>query len=288
MVENTIVVTGATGTQGGAVARALLHRGHDVAAFVRDDQAPKARELRGLGARLIHGDLDDEDAIERAVDGASGLFLLGVPDPALQIERPQAERWVEAARRHRLPHLIYSSIANADQGTGIPHFEVKREIEAMIGSSGVPATIVAPAYLMENNTTDFALAGLRQGRVERFWAVDRPVLQAAAADIGACVCTIFERGASMHGRRFDIASDAVTTRQLAVVLGEVLGTRLEARRADYPLPLEPNALTRSLEQMLRWLEDPGFVVDRARLRAEFPEVNWLDIRTWARSSTWSV
>src|SRR5262252_8786605 len=132
----SILVTGATGQQGGATARHLLARGFSVRALVRDPSAPAARELTRIGAELIVGDMDDPGSLCRAMRGAHGVFSV---QPALippRFAEHELERGInvfEAARASGVEHFVYSSVAGADRGTGIPpHWEIKGRIETRI------------------------------------------------------------------------------------------------------------------------------------------------------------
>ncbi|WP_435873333.1 NmrA family NAD(P)-binding protein [Nocardiopsis protaetiae] len=151
--KRTVLVTGATGGQGGAVARALLERGWAVRALVRAPDTPAARALAALGAEPVVGDLDDPASLRAAARGAHGVFSvqpcdLADPDPATEVRRGRAV--ADAAAAVGVAHLVYSSAAAAGRGSGVAHFESKEGIEAYVESAGVPATVLRPVYFMEN------------------------------------------------------------------------------------------------------------------------------------------
>src|SRR5512140_1419014 len=119
----TVAVAGATGKQGGAVARTLLHRGHAVRALTRRPEARAAADLRALGADIYQADLDDDEAVQRATAGADALFLMATPyEGGVEAEVRQARTAAKAAKEAGVKHLVYSSVASADQDTGVPHF----------------------------------------------------------------------------------------------------------------------------------------------------------------------
>ena len=150
--DKLIVVTGATGQQGGATARHLLAQGWRVRAFVRDPIKPAAQELAAKGAELVQGDLDDRASLDRALSGAYGAFsvqtFMGPEGPIG--EARQGMVLADAAKAAGIQHLVYTSVGGAERKSGLPHFESKWQIEEHIRSLGLPATILRPVFFMEN------------------------------------------------------------------------------------------------------------------------------------------
>ena len=143
-----ILVTGATGRQGGAVARELLDRGYQVRGLTRNTQSSRAQALVQLGLEMVKGDYDDVASLERALDGAYGIF--GVTDfweHGFEQEVQHGKNLIDAALRSNVQHFVFSSVASANQDTGIPHFDSKWEIEKYLRASAVPYTVVRPYRL---------------------------------------------------------------------------------------------------------------------------------------------
>ncbi len=144
-----ILVTGATGTQGGATTRHLLANGWQVRALTRDVTKPAAQELKDAGAEVIQGDFSDQTSLTDALDGVYGAFSVQLPhDLALEVE--YGKRMADFAKSAGVEHFVYSSVGGAERETGIPHFESKRRIEEHIEALGIPYTILRPVYFMEN------------------------------------------------------------------------------------------------------------------------------------------
>ncbi len=176
-------------------------------------------------------------------------------------------------------------MANADKATGIPHFDSKYEVEKHIASTGVPYTIIAPVYFMENLTTPWSVPGLRQGKLALALPANRPLQQIAVQDIGAFAAAIIERRESVFGQRFDIAGDELSGEESAAFLSNATGRNIQYE--SFP----PDALRTQSEDtalMFEWLNDTGYSADIARLRRDFPEVTWLDFATWVGRQDWSV
>jgi uncharacterized protein YbjT (DUF2867 family) len=142
----TILVTGATGTVGGQVVEQLVKRGANVRALVRD--AAKAKLPTGV--TLVQGDLLDVDSLRGALAGVSTLFLLNavVPD-----EFTQALVTLNLAREAGIERVVYLSVIHSDLYVNVPHFAGKLGVERMIEKMGFNATILRPAYFMNNDLT---------------------------------------------------------------------------------------------------------------------------------------
>ncbi|WP_438001690.1 NmrA family NAD(P)-binding protein [Sorangium sp. So ce185] len=277
------LVTGAAEAQGGAIARALLARGHRVRAFSRGPDDPGAARLIELGAEVVQGSLDEPRAAARAAAGVDAVFAVGAPldggPGAWDAEVRRGLAAAEAARAAGGAHLVYASAAGADRGTGIPQLESKAAAERRIAALGVPCTILAPVHLMEDLLSPAALLGLQRG----VYAVPLPagcrLQQLAADDLGRFAALVLERRRDFLGRRVELASDELTGAEAGAALSRVAGR--EIRYAEVPLA-EVRARSEGLAAMFRWLARGGPGVDIAALRALSPEVGWRRFEDWAR------
>ena len=139
----TILVTGATGTVGRQVVEQLVKRGADVRALVRDP----AKANFPASVAVAQGDLLDVDSLRSALSGVSTLFLLNavVPD-----EFTQALTALNLAREAGIERFVYLSVIHSDLYVNVPHFAGKFGVERMIEQMGFNATILRPAYFMNN------------------------------------------------------------------------------------------------------------------------------------------
>jgi hypothetical protein len=145
-----VLVFGATGSQGGAVARELLSRAVPVRALVRDSASERARALSDLGAELVVGDLTDEWSLAQAFSTVPVAYAITTPfENGADAEVRQGDTIIRAAAQAGLPWLILASVAAADRAP-VPHFRSKARIEAQLGAGSVPWTVVAPSYFYEN------------------------------------------------------------------------------------------------------------------------------------------
>jgi uncharacterized protein YbjT (DUF2867 family) len=284
--QKLVLVTGATGSQGGSVVQALLERGHKVRGMTRNADSSAAHKLQQRGVEVVTGDFIDHDSLVRAASGVDTIFTMTTPfERGVEVETAQGIAITNAAKEAGVGHLIYSSVANADKATGIPHFDSKYQVEQHISSSGVPYTIIAPVYFMENLTTPWSVPGLRQGKLALALPSDRPLQQIAVQNIGAFVASIVERRESVFGHRYDIAGDELSGEVSAAILSEVTGRHIQYESVP---PDALRAQSEDMALMFEWLNDTGYSADIAGLHRDFPEVTWLDFATWISQQNWSV
>ena len=287
MVANKrkILVTGATGQQGGALARLLLQKKHEVYALIRntEPESPKAQNLRNLGAKLIKGDLDNPDSLEQATNGIDSVFLMGTwVEVGTEGETRRGKMMVDIAKEKKIEHLVYSSVVNADKNTGIPHFESKYKVEQHIKNSGIPYTIIGPTFFMDN-LLSYSRAGLQQGQLALPLSPSLILQQSALENIAEFFALVLERRNSFLGKRIDIASDELTGEQAAKILSDEL-----RRKINYvQVPLEQiRQASEDLALMFQWFERIGTAVNVASLHKQYPEVNWLTFKDWVKSQNW--
>ncbi|HYY30305.1 MAG TPA: NmrA/HSCARG family protein [Chthoniobacterales bacterium] len=164
--ERIILVTGATGQQGGAVYQHLQKKGYKLRALVRDPNSNKARRLMGRGGEVFQASLDDPDSLMRAMDGVYGVFSV---QPYMANEIQQGVAVIESAKRQGASHFVYTSVGWANEETGIPHFESKAKVEEHLRSSGLRYTILRPVFFMENWLRMFGYWGepIRNGQLRQ-------------------------------------------------------------------------------------------------------------------------
>jgi uncharacterized protein YbjT (DUF2867 family) len=274
--QRKILVTGATGQQGGSLARLLLQKKHKVYALTRNAQSPTAQDLRNRGANIVKGDLDDSDSIKRAVKDVESVFLMGTPfEDGTEGETRREKLMADIAKENNIEHLAYSSVANADKNTGIPHFESKYKIEQHIKNLGIPHTIIGPTFFMEN----LLGPGLEQGQLALPLSSSSVLQQSALQNIAEFSALVFERRKPFLGKRIDIASDEVTGEQAARILSNVLGYKIRY----VPVPLEQvYQANEDMARMYDWYGKVGTGIDISALHQEYPEVGWLTFRDWAK------
>ena len=280
-----VLVTGATGKQGGHLAGELLARGHSVRALTRKPESPAAAALAKRGATVVSGDFENQGSLDRAARGVDAVFAMATPaEGGVTTETRDGINIVRAASAAGVKHVVYSSVAGADRASGVPHFDSKFEVEKELRRSGVPFTILAPVFFMDNFLADWMAAGIAKGSIAMAMPATRRLQQIALADIAKFSAFVIERRGSFVGKRIDIASDELTGETTAAVISEASGWHVEYTA----LPLD--AVRRQSEdsaRMFEWFDGVGYDADIVGLRSRYPEVGWHRFSTWAREQNWS-
>jgi uncharacterized protein YbjT (DUF2867 family) len=282
MAGESILVTGATGNQGGAVARRLLDSGWGVRALTRSPDGPAAQALAAQGAEIVSGDLDDEGSVGRAVAGCHGVFSVqNYWEHGHDAEVRQGKALADAARDAGTRHFVYSSVGCAERGTGLGHFESKWKIEGHIRDLGLAATIVRPVFLMENLNAPRYRASILEGTLALGLRPDVRLQLVACEDVGAFAERAFREPDSFVGEAVELAGDELTGPELAAALTRVL----ERPVRFVPAPLERvRAMNPEVAEMFEWLNEGGYRADLEELRRRFPDL--LDFETWLRRTGW--
>jgi uncharacterized protein YbjT (DUF2867 family) len=283
--DKTVLVTGATGRQGGAVIRKMLPRGWKLRALTRNPGGQAARDLEQMGIEIAQGDLDDSASLERAVRGAYGVY--SVQDYwtiGARREVQQGQNLADAAKKAGVKHFVYSSVGGAERNTGIDHWETKWEIEKHIRHIGLLATILRPAAFMENYYIDQVEIGILKGKLMDPIRHDKPYQTIATDDIGAFVALAFDRPDQLLGKELEIAGSELTNPQAAEVFSRVLGKPVKFQKL--PMLMVRLVLGREFYQMFDWFNKAGFQADIADLRRRYPEVHLQSLEEWLRSEGW--
>jgi uncharacterized protein YbjT (DUF2867 family) len=228
--KQPILVTGATGLQGGATARHLLAGGWPVRAMVRDPHSPGATELARAGAELVVGDMDDRDSLDSAVRGTHGVFSVQPAYIAPDYAENELQRGLNvagAAHAAGVAHLVYASVGSADRDSGIAHWEVKWEIEQHIRALGIPATVLRPVMFMEYHA-DPTYGVYGQAAHIRTIPPDERVQLIAVSDIGAFAALAFADPRRFVGQAVELAGDELSLDQILSAITRATGRDVTA------------------------------------------------------------
>ena len=275
--DRTILITGVTGHQGGAVARALQGKGFHLRGLTRTPDSEQAAALARYAAEIVKGDLDDEATLRQALAGAWGVF--GVQNPlqaGVEREEGQGKRLATLAREAGVEHYVYTSVGSAHKRTGVPHFDSKSRIEETVRDLGFPShVILRPVFFMENLLAPFSLQGstlasaLGPGTKLQMIAVD---------DIGWFGARAFTDAVALNRREIDLAGDVRTMPEVAEILTDALGRPIALAQT----PIEQvRQYSKDMALMLEWFERVGFSADIAGLEREFGR-SLTKLPGWAR------
>ncbi|MBW9089196.1 NmrA/HSCARG family protein [Rhizobium wenxiniae] len=275
----TILVFGATGRQGGAVAKALLDRGWPVRALVRDPLSENAVVLRQAGADIVQGTFAEIDTLRAAMRDAYGVFSV-LPGYLEEQEEVKTGCMIaDLAAETGISHLVYSSGASSgDKPTGVARFDAKPRVEAHIRSLPLNATIVRPMIFMEMLLAP--VFGLNEGRYTFLLRPEQSMQLVAVEDIGKFVTAIFCDRPRFSGKTIKLASDTVTGDGLAAIFSEAAGKPIAySRFGDDVL-----AANDALGSLAKILDDGPLAehVDLDAMRNINPDI--LSFRSWLATS----
>jgi uncharacterized protein YbjT (DUF2867 family) len=263
--NRTILITGVTGNQGGAVAHALRGAGFHLRGLTRKPGSEPAATLAGSGVEIVKGDLDDEASLRRALAGAWGVF--GVQNGAeagVEREEAQGKRLATLAREAGVEHYIYTSVGSAHKQTGIPHFDNKWRIEETVRGLRFPShVILRPVFFMENLLAPFSLQG---STLASALGQATKLQMVAVEDIGWFGARAFTDAVALNRREIELAGDVRTMPEAAEILTEALGRPI----AFAQTPIEQvRQYSTDMAVMLEWFEHVGYSADIAGLEREF-------------------
>ena len=283
--DKTVLITGATGQQGGAVIRHMLAKGWNLRALTRNSSTDTALNLARQGVELAQGDLEDLASLEHAAHGVYGLYSVqNFWKVGAKREVQQGKSLADVAKKAGVEHFVYSSVGGAERNSGIGHWATKWEIEQYIRKLGLPATMIRPAAFMENYYSEQTEIGILQGKFTDAVRADKSYQTIAVDDIGAFVALAFERPKEFIGQALEIAGSELTNPQAAEVFSRVLGKPVEFQ--ELPLPVVQSVLGEEYYQMYRWFNEEGFKANIAELRRRYPEVHLHTLEEWLRSEGW--
>lgn len=282
--KGSVLVTGATGQQGGAVARELLAAGYPVRAMTRKPDSPAARAVAALGAQVVRGDLDDPPSLERALEDVWGVFAVqNTWEAGVEGEERQGKAMAHAARRAGVRHYVYTSVGSAHRSTGIPHFENKWRVEETVRDLGFPSHVVLrPVFFMENWSSAWFKPGIDEGALRVALAPTTVLQTIAVADIGKYGRWAFDAHRALNGRAIDIAGDAQTMPETAALISAAAGRPVKFER----IPIEAvRAGSEEFALMLEWFDAVGYDADIAARSAE-SGIKPTTFAQWAAGVSW--
>jgi len=271
MSNERILVTGATGKQGGAVARRLLSEGYRVRFLTRDPGSDLARRLIAAGARAAKGDYEDRASVKAALQGVTAVFSVQLPGPH---ERNQGSLLVEEAQRAGVRHFVHASVAAASRHTAFPrwgtgywyddYWRAKWDVEEQVRGAGFARyTVLRPAFLMENFIPPAVarmFPDLHRGELATAMRRDTVVDLVSAEDVGAFVAAALKAPERFSGHSIDLAAAAPTIGEIGETLSKALGRDIRVVELS-PEQVIARGQTRGWVRGQEWTNEVGYNVD---------------------------
>lgn len=282
--NKTILVTGATGRQGGAVVRSLSPHGWKVRALVRDPAKPSAQRLAKSNIELVQGDLFTPASLEEALNGVYGVFSVQtMAEHGVGGEIVQGKLLADAAKKARVQHFVYSSVGGAERESGIPHFESKWQVEKHIQALGLPTTILRPVFFMDNFASYVGTPIKQHNTLLLPLHPETRLQMIATEDIGNFAALVFEQPTSFLGKALEIAGDELSMTEIAETFSRVMRRTIEfvEQPMEQVIQSSPeNAL------MMEWFNTQGYQAVIPALRALYPSL--LNLETWLHETGWQA
>lgn len=227
----TILVTGATGGQGGSVARFLLAAGFPVRALTRSPDSDKAKALADAGAQVVAGDLADRASLDRALSGCDGVFGVTSFWEHFTAEEGHGTNLIEAVADAGVDFFVFSTLPNAYELSGhelpVPHFDIKAKLEQKARETDVPTAFVHVAFYYENFLGFFPPQRQDDGSYAfGFPQGDTPLAAVAVEDLGGVVVPMFENAEAYAGKVVGVVGDDLPPAEYAGSMSAVLGQRV--------------------------------------------------------------
>ena len=274
----TIFVTGATGNQGGAVARNLIRNNFKVKCLTRHPNSVHAHQLEKLDALVVHGDLDKPYTFSQHLKDVDGIFSVQTFVHGIEKEIRKGTGLADLAKANNIKHFLYSSVAGADLHTGIPHWESKLKIENHLKSTGIPYTIIRPASLFENFLRPQVKSRLLKGKLVS--PVGKNILQQfiSADDIGKMSAEIFTNPGKHIGKTITLAAEELNLVQVAEIFSEVMGK--EIKYEQLPMVITRLVMGKNLYKMFKWVNENNavFIKDFTAYKNNNPDLT--SLREW--------
>ena len=254
--DDLVVVTGATGRQGGAVVRHLLSDGWRVRGVTRSPGSDRARDLARRGVEVV-----------TAVMGFCTLYTPYAP--------AQGRNLATAAADAGVSHLVYGSAGPGTPGTGVAAWDIKLEVAAYARSRGLPLTVLRPMAFMELMTDkDLYPAVAAWHLMPRLVGEDRPLPWLSAEDLGAIVARAFADPTTYVGTDIGLAADVRSLSQCRDAWRRVTGR--SPRRVPMPVWLFERFVGPDLTRMWRWLATHDVEADVTRTRSICPDADTIE------------
>ncbi|MEW1773601.1 NmrA/HSCARG family protein [Streptomyces sp. NPDC086777] len=276
--DRLVVVTGATGRQGGATARRLLAAGRPVRALVRATTAPAAKALETAGAELVRGDFDDPSSLPAALEGAAALFAVppvafGPAGADVEREFDRGRALIDAAAAVGVEHVVFTGVASTPGRPG--GSEGKKRIEDHLRERIRSVTVLRPVRFMSNylGSTPMGLDGIVHGVHRHIFPPDEPVQIIAVEDIAEFAALAFDQPDRFAGRTLELAGDDLTPVEAVAAIGEATGCTVRYEQITHA---EAAALNPEIAQVReRWGAGSRWHADIEVLRIIHPGLRTL-------------
>ncbi|RQG90192.1 NmrA/HSCARG family protein [Natrarchaeobius halalkaliphilus] len=284
-MTTSVLVTGATGNQGGSVVDHLLEAEteFDVSGLTRDASSEAARELADRGVSMVEGDLNDPDSFSEHVSDVDAVFVVtNFWTEGYEQQVEQGTNVADVASEVGIDHFVLSGVGSHERDTGVPHFDSAWEIERYATDLDLPMTVLQPVFFFQNLEA-FAEDIVEDGRLELPLEEDVSLQMIDTDDVGRVAATVFERRDAFVGERLELAGDERTLTETAEVLSTVTGVDVEP--VHVPIEDAYDTFGEEFTEMCEWFNEVGYSADIDALEDRFG-FEYTDLETYLREHGW--
>ena len=275
-----IVVLGATGRQGGQVARHLVKEGWQVKAVTRTPDSKKAVALKSLGTEVVKADMNDKSSLESAFRNAYGVFNMQAPVPGkIEIEIQQGRNVAEAAKRAGIQHIVYGSAGLGNIKTGIEQWDAKIEVTKVMKDLGLPLTVLRPVAFMELMVDPSYFPNASTWNIwPKLTGGDYKIAWISVQDVGAIAATAFANPDKYIGKELALVADIKSLKECREIYRELTGKY--PSRFPMPMFLFEKFVGKDIPNMWRWLRKNPLTFDTSQTEEIHPEA--MTVQEWLR------
>lgn len=272
-----IAVFGISGSQGGAVASALIKTGnYKVIGITRNPNKKELAHLKKQGVEIRQADMNDKYSLTSVLRDVDAVFSVqNFWEAGKDREIEQGKNVVNAAKEVGVKFLLYSSVGGADRKSGLNAWDSKWAIEEYLRTSGLPHCVLRPVYFMDNFKTLLKTEILTKSTVTLPFNPDKPLQMIAVHDIGEFARICFSQPSQWIGKAIELAGDELTMKKAVDVLGRSLG-----KYVTYHHDTNTEKYGTDTTSMYQWFEKAGYKADIPKLKEMCPGL--MTFEKWAR------
>ncbi|WP_226005884.1 NmrA/HSCARG family protein [Natrinema salinisoli] len=265
----SVLVTGATGNQGGAVVAHLLESDadFDVYGLTRDASGDRARELAEQGVTMVEGDMNDKESLAPHVADVDAVFAVtNFWTQGYDAQVQQGKNVAEVAAEEGVDQFVLSGVGSHERDTGIPHFDSAWEIDQHAQGLDLPLTVLQPVFFFQNFEA-FAEDVVEDGQIALPLEEGVSLQMIDVDDVGRAAAVAFEHPDEFVGERVELAGDELTLAETAEVLSTVTGREVDP--VHVPIEDAYDSFGEEFTVMCEWFNEVGYDADIGELEDRF-------------------
>ncbi|SDK26737.1 NmrA/HSCARG family protein [Natronorubrum texcoconense] len=284
-MTTSVLVTGATGNQGGSVVEHLLASDteFDVYGLTRDASGDRAQELSEQGVSMVEGDLNDKDSLAPHVAEVDAVFAVtNFWTEGYDQQVQQGKNVAEVASEEGVDQFVFSGVGSHEKDTGVPHFDSAEDIDQYAQELDLPLTVLQPVFFFQNFEA-FAEDVVEEGQIALPLEEGVSLQMIDVDDVGHAAAVAFENPDEFVGEHVELAGDELTLAETADVLSEVTGQDVEP--VHVPIEDAYESFGEEFTVMCEWFNEVGYSADLEALEDQFG-FEFTDLESYLRENGW--